>query len=689
MRLFRRKKNNKGFSLVEMVCAVAILGLTSTAIGSTMIISTQNHQRGVSEVEVQQEGQLATTLINNLLVDASSASYDDATKVLTIYCEGITYTVKYNAGTQTIDYTETLMDGSFSNGVLAEGVTDFRVDLSRFTDNKNAKVDLSFERNGKSFDASSNTTARNGEAYNVGAEESAVIVCETDLVLEPNQTYHLDVSLYGNPSSEDVVYNGLVGSFGSSELRNTANDGVDIYVAPDATGAFSFVIETAAKDDATNVPLDSKTVTVRVRRVNNLSYTTAIGGVGQNYKSGTIYRIYGDVNAIYDEKQIGKAYDNDYVSPYFVDFNVVSTGSVTYTVSDIQDQGTRPYIDITLTSDMLPGSKITVNMESMHSNGSKNKTNTAYTPNATAQYVIENAQGAIWSDTGIRRGNDNFVSFHFIDDVDRDWVKGICGYTDSNQVNNTSRYLYRFRKKGTTDNSQWFRMLQDNTTNQKFNADETWAWKAGYAYEIDVIFVVIEGMGGDNPVLKFPQDDALYNELKASYSNLSKGWGGTSSTPMASYGGTLEVGAALFKYPTDYNNTTFTENKTATINVGGNAEYNFDGVNLCASHYPSDCYSADVYVYIPLEARWEKVNNYADLYFKVEFSNQSIKFNNVKQAASGKQFKIVPKMTDRYKDITQSALKNAPTFSGINTGSEVYMLGEEATGKGCVFLTVN
>ena len=48
MKLFKKriKGNNKGFSLVELVCAVAIFGVAATAIGSAMVVSAQSYSRG-------------------------------------------------------------------------------------------------------------------------------------------------------------------------------------------------------------------------------------------------------------------------------------------------------------------------------------------------------------------------------------------------------------------------------------------------------------------------------------------------------------------------------------------------------------------------------------------------------------------------------------------------------------------
>ena len=54
-------------SLVELVCAVAIFGVATTAIGSAMVVSAQSYSRGTYELDVQQEAQITTNLIGNLV----------------------------------------------------------------------------------------------------------------------------------------------------------------------------------------------------------------------------------------------------------------------------------------------------------------------------------------------------------------------------------------------------------------------------------------------------------------------------------------------------------------------------------------------------------------------------------------------------------------------------------------------
>ena len=185
MKLFRRgRKNNKGFSLVEVVCAVAILGLTSTAIGSVMIMSTKSYQRGSAEVDVQKEAQITTNLIGNLLIDATSVDYQEVSgvsKTLTINQEGTTYTLEYNEATDVISYTEQVTGGTPISGVLAENVVNFDLpgfSAADFKANKNAKVELAIEMNGKNYEATYSTTSRNGASVNDGATEVAKIICE-------------------------------------------------------------------------------------------------------------------------------------------------------------------------------------------------------------------------------------------------------------------------------------------------------------------------------------------------------------------------------------------------------------------------------------------------------------------------------------------------------------------------------
>ena len=72
MKEFLRKiKENKGITLVELVVAIAILAIASTAIVSFMITGTKSYASSSADINLQYEAQLVLTQIQELMVDAT------------------------------------------------------------------------------------------------------------------------------------------------------------------------------------------------------------------------------------------------------------------------------------------------------------------------------------------------------------------------------------------------------------------------------------------------------------------------------------------------------------------------------------------------------------------------------------------------------------------------------------------
>lgn len=695
MRLFRRKKNNRGFSLVETVCAVAIIGLTSTAIGSAMIMSTDNYQRGNTEVDVQKEAQLATNLIGNLLVDATDASYTGNT--LTIYGEGIEYEIVYDPATKKLTYKET-KGASVTTGTLAENVTNFKPNLDNW-DSMNARIDMAIEKNGRNYEASYNTTARNAASFNVGSAESAFVICETELVLEPGQVYDLPVAIYGNPDVPGVDLVKAQSSLTGANLGTTSlddyDDGITIEVGDDASGMFTFVVETAAKETGTNIALDAKTVTVKIRRATDID-KTLIAPTVPSYSAGTTYQIAATVTADYPDKIIGKEFDDDYKDPRKVAFTVVDDGTVVenfdyrYTITDNQ-------INLTLINDLPQGSKITVNMTAAHAfGGNNNKTGHAYDTTVKDSYVIENNRSRISpKDSGIKRGDDNFLTFEA--DYDRAGMVSDFGLDMNN-----SRYMFRYRRKelGASDNSPYYRFVQGSTQDDKFNAIETWLWYVGYTYEIDVIMVVVDNVGSSQPKLRYPQDESLLADLNLTYPGIVKGWTDAdlakpnAATQLNEYGGTLEVGAGMLQY--DEGDRIGSET-TAGFNINrgdSNRNYRlikFSGINMKASHFDGTDYGFDVY-WRTENTTWNHIDDYSS-YFGVQFSNTEFRLKDFKKSAEGKYFKIVPTVKNKFTKVNSIPNGSHPDYAEKQTGADdmgktVYPVANKDTGQGCIYFYV-
>ena len=74
----KRKLNNYGFSLVEFLIAVAILGVVSLTIYSFMNTGARFYQRTSADADIQSEAQLAANTVSDLIVDCEvNISYDE------------------------------------------------------------------------------------------------------------------------------------------------------------------------------------------------------------------------------------------------------------------------------------------------------------------------------------------------------------------------------------------------------------------------------------------------------------------------------------------------------------------------------------------------------------------------------------------------------------------------------------
>ena len=62
----RIQQQNSGFSLVELIIAIAILVIVTGAVCSFIIITSRNYANGNNDISVQQEAQLANIVLNSV-----------------------------------------------------------------------------------------------------------------------------------------------------------------------------------------------------------------------------------------------------------------------------------------------------------------------------------------------------------------------------------------------------------------------------------------------------------------------------------------------------------------------------------------------------------------------------------------------------------------------------------------------
>lgn len=415
MKLFKKriKGNNKGFSLVELVCAVAIFGVATTAIGSAMVVSAQSYSRGTYEVDVQEEAQTATNIVGNLIFDAVSAK--QVGNVVTIDGEGITYTITHNTSTGTLEYAE-YNGATPATGVLAENVTAFSTNLSEnpddFKADRNVKVEITIEKNGRTYEASYNTTARNGSANAVGVAESATISVDSTVVIEPNQV-NLELPVKVIASVPDRTFTVSKANASDPITVSSEMDCVKITASAEAEGPYVIIIQTRAKDDS-NVPLDTKMVTVNVRRILGMNYTKNV--TGSEGASGSSYQINFSYAGINLEKVYGRDYDTDYVDPKQFEFSYTSTSGISnvndYIDAKVEQTGASPSVSFTLKNTIPDGQKIYITCTSLHSKGKDkddNKTNKTGNSYGVISKTVEIGKSPITANGEITRGMDGNV----------------------------------------------------------------------------------------------------------------------------------------------------------------------------------------------------------------------------------------------------------------------------------------
>ncbi len=191
------KTDQKGFTLVELVAAVAIAAIVGGAVLGFMVVGAHSFTSASTEVNLQHEAQLTFNQLQDLIIDTavgidylygateteenlvsseSGIPAGAAFKKLRMYNTDVIYEVVFNRAESRLYYYEfdaaasTDADGNkiiIKNGVraererMADDITDFSVDLTRMESKRIVRVDMEFLRNLKTYRSSHNITLRN------------------------------------------------------------------------------------------------------------------------------------------------------------------------------------------------------------------------------------------------------------------------------------------------------------------------------------------------------------------------------------------------------------------------------------------------------------------------------------------------------------------------------------------------
>lgn len=320
------KKNQKGFTIVELLIAVAILSIVVAAVCGFILVGSRSYAAGNSDISVQQEAQLALNQMSDVVIDTTrSVTYtgfdaagttsatalkdaefpftpEDKSLVMLngtavqnpsggpnpIIEEGNgnkNYHFYWDKSEETLFYAEAdATTGSYPAFgdpgaewvVLASHVTDFSADLTQVEEKRVVQLALTFVDGQKEYVTSNNVTIRNKVGVNdveldpVNKKKTlSVVPRDKDVVIEPGETYHFSTpKVTGeNVADRSVVWSLLTpggnSPSGGTGFTDTAN-GILHVADNEPAGTLDVVITTNAVDSDGNHA--SCTLTVNIKR---------------------------------------------------------------------------------------------------------------------------------------------------------------------------------------------------------------------------------------------------------------------------------------------------------------------------------------------------------------------------------------------------------------------------------------
>lgn len=384
----------RGMTLVELIISIAILSIVSLAVGGAMYISSRSYTKNSSEINVQEEAQLASNLICDWLIDAEAVNPEEG--------ESDTLEITHHEGDEltTINvypFNGNLMyqakdsaGNSLGNGILASNITGVNFN-SDFKNSRNVNISIDFNINDRTYHAVTASTSRNHsfEAGPMIVNNAAPIIYfdliptrgmnDYDVFLEPGQnetqnasfTFNATVYNYDPSNTTFRLINPHSGDVSCSFVDN----GTNIFPITCSTAdkakenyTYTFVATKTVEDPSTGVIstlTDSKTLTINVRRalecqfvndfgnhIETLEASDLISGI-QGFAGATYKPIYVKLGDHIYPRILGAAYDASFVDAstvkYYYRF-ADGTDASSYITAIETTIGT-PSVQITLSQD--------------------------------------------------------------------------------------------------------------------------------------------------------------------------------------------------------------------------------------------------------------------------------------------------------------------------------------------------
>ncbi len=307
----RKKLNNHGFSLVEFLIAVAILGVVSLTIYSFMNTGARFYQRSSADADIQSEAQLAANAISNLIIDCEvNISYDDEIspgpgggapiradgRILEISNSNYQFLI-FHRGTN-LFYLERRPSAvnsaqyeayNIDNAeLLAQNITEFEVDLTRVSGKGKGKNIVTFvmtyEKGGRTYRGNYQVNLRN--SVTISANGITPVVNDENLTRISVTPSPVTIDVKGKdapacpPEQKEKEFTA------NSDATNVGRDDIFSWSMEDASGVVSYAtavgdsnkkrFKIRLADDLSSVP-SSFRVIAESRIPNKDTHTYATG----------------------------------------------------------------------------------------------------------------------------------------------------------------------------------------------------------------------------------------------------------------------------------------------------------------------------------------------------------------------------------------------------------------------------
>ena len=155
------RKNNRGFTLTELIVSAAILGIVALAASAFMIAGTRAYSSVNYSVRLQYAAQIAMAQLQEYTVDCTDGIAWDGSKLYIVNGNDV-HLFKFDSQAETLSYAktrkaETLDESTIPYNLAAEHIADMDVTLS----NGQAEITLQMQRNNKTYSATQVIAMRN------------------------------------------------------------------------------------------------------------------------------------------------------------------------------------------------------------------------------------------------------------------------------------------------------------------------------------------------------------------------------------------------------------------------------------------------------------------------------------------------------------------------------------------------